>query len=81
MKKVGYLRQPTFVSQESGYALDVHTSTLLMRVSQFAREVRVMLQLNNGEAVVFVMYCPKVQVCPIYSEAIQTVFPTGAAAP
>ena len=30
-----------------------------MLVSQFARAVRVMLQLNNGEAGVFVVYCQK----------------------
>ncbi len=55
MKKIGYQGQPTFVTQESGFAPGIYTATRLMRVSQFARAVRVMLQLNNGEAAVFVM--------------------------
>lgn len=46
MKKAGYQGQPTFVTQESGYALDVQTSTRLIRVSQLARAVRVMLQVK-----------------------------------
>ena len=48
-----------------------------MRVFQLARLVRVPPQLPNGVA----SYWASVQVWPMYSEAIQMVFPDGTAAP
>ena len=38
-------------------ALIAYTLTRLIRVYQFPRAVRVMLQLNKGEVGVFLMYC------------------------
>jgi hypothetical protein len=48
-----------------------------MRVSQFASEVRVPPQLNNGA----LSARARVHVCPMYSEAIQMESPSGTAAP
>ena len=50
--------------------------TSLIRVSQFASAVRVFPQRKA----VF-RYSLRVQVWPMYSEAIQTLLPTGTAAP
>ena len=49
----------------------------LMRVYQLASAVRVAPQLPNGAAA----YCVRVHVCPMYSEAIQTLAPSTTAAP
>src|SRR5262249_39423676 len=51
--------------------------TLLMRVPQLARLLRVPPQLPNGA----LTYWAKVQVCPMYSEAIQIELPSITAAP
>src|SRR5262249_9008594 len=51
--------------------------TLLMRVAQLPRLARVPPQLPNGADV----YCAKLQVWAMYSEAIQMSSPTTAAAP
>ena len=51
--------------------------SLLMRVAQLPRDARVPPQLPNGA----VVYWAKVQVWAIYSEAIQMLLPSVAAAP
>jgi hypothetical protein len=53
----------------------------LRRVNQFPSDVLVMLQLPNGEAAVFVKNWAMVQVCPMYSDATQTLPPSTTAAP
>ena len=50
--------------------------TAEIRVPQLPRVTRVPPQLPNGAAV----YCESVQLCAMYSLAIQTVFPSVAAA-
>lgn len=49
----------------------------LIRVSQFASDVRVPPQLPNGVA----SYSASVQLCPMYSLAIQMLRPSTAVAP
>jgi hypothetical protein len=53
----------------------------LMRVNQLPSDVRVAPQLPNGEAAVFVRNWASVHVCPMYSEATQTLPPSITAAP
>src|SRR3989442_10496981 len=62
----------TDVGHGSAYGVN-----LLIRVSQLPRDVRVLLKLPNGEA----SYWSRVQVCPMYSEAIQMELPSATAAP
>jgi hypothetical protein len=49
----------------------------LIRVYQLASAVRVLPQLPTGGS----RYCSSVQVCPMYSDAIQMLEPSGTAAP
>jgi hypothetical protein len=48
-----------------------------MRVPQLPSEPRVPPQLPNGAA----LYSAKVQVCPMYSDAVQMKLPSLTAAP
>jgi hypothetical protein len=50
---------------------------LLIRVPQFANAVRVPEQDPNGAA----SYCASVQLCPMYSLAVQIDVPSTAVAP
>ena len=56
-------------------------ATRLMRVPQFASDVRVLPHVNCGELGVSATYCWKVHVWPMYSEAIQIELPSTAVAP
>jgi hypothetical protein len=60
--------------------LSVSTWTWVMCVSQLASDERVPLQLPNG-LVAVPSYVARSQVCPMYSDAIHTEFPSATAAP
>jgi hypothetical protein len=52
-----------------------------IRVDQFPSGARVIPHVPNGDRAVSVRYLPREHRCAMYSEAIQTLFPAGTAAP
>ena len=66
----------TICDRPSSELLNYGALTSLILVPQFASAVRVFPQRK-----LLVLYSDSVHVCPMYSEAIHTLDPTGTAAP